>query len=445
MPANGVPIQFGPYVLDQCIGRGGMAAVYKAHRRGTNGTDGEVVIKTILPQHAQSKRVLRLFTDEVRLSTQLDHQNIVRAHRSGFVAGKPYLELEYLSGWNLQQLMEAVKARGKVLPVPIALALGTQICRGLAYAHSFVDKAGVQRPIIHRDVSPANVMIGRDGSVKLLDFGSARLTRGETLSIDTFMGKLAYMSPEQLDRRQLDRRADVFALGALLHELLTGRPLFAGADDAETLRRVQRLAVFPPSTHNTAVPAELDAIVVRALERDPKRRYESAAEMLRALEGLQGVVVAQGSLRQFLGALAPDVFARRCDDCGSQVPLGVACVQCKTEVYAVGADPVALYGLAIEATPPIMADSSPVPDLRQGLTTALRRRLVLRLYVLWAHLLNLVSTFAGEGRKRVAWLGALRLRLVVAKEQIAVLWACARGTDAPLRSTPPPPPKFPLL
>jgi serine/threonine-protein kinase len=416
MTAGPMPIQFGPYVLDECIGCGGMAAVFKAHRRGTDGASGEVVVKTLLPQHARSSKLLRLFTDEARISTQLDHENIVRAHRSGYVGGKPFLELEYVSGWNLQQLAEAVKARGQTLPVPIELALGTQICRGLAYAHSFVDKLGAQRPIIHRDVSPANVVIGRDGSVKLLDFGSARLTRGETLSIDTFVGKLAYMSPEQLDRRQLDRRADVFALGALLHELLTGRPLFAAGDDAETVRRVQRLAIAPPSRHNAAVPTPLDAIVLRALERDPDRRYRSAMEMLRALEGLDSAAAPPESLLRYLGALAPDVFTSACEECGQPIPLGHACRLCQTDVDTIIVSP-------LPAPPLVGRDASP-PGARRILAE-LPRQLRLRLYVFWAHLHNVVAALAAVGRNRAAGLGALRLRLVAAAEQIALLWACA--------------------
>jgi hypothetical protein len=332
-------------------------------------------------------------------ATQLNHQAIVRAPRSVHIAGKPILELEHRLGWSLQQLTEAVKARDLTLPLPIALALGTEICRGLARAHSFVDAAGIPRPIIHCDVSPAKVMIGRDGTVKLLDSGSVQLTHGETLPIETFTGTLAYVAPELLDKRPIDRRADVFALGVLLHELLAGRPLFVGVDEAATIRRVQQLAIVAPSMLHAAVPPWLDAIVLRALSRDPARRYRSAGEMLRALESL-GAAAPHESLLHYLRSLAPDVFASTCGECGGLILPGATCVKCKTDLYPVGAG----------VSPPLV----------------LPRRFQLRRYLLWAHLHNLVAALARAGRKQIAWLAALRLRLVAFAEQIAMLWACAR-------------------
>ena len=281
-----MPMRFGPYLLRECIGAGGMAAVYKGRRRDPSGFETPVVVKALLPEHRRNPSYVRMFKEEARLSAQLTHANVVRVHGFGAVGDTPYLEMEDLSGWNLEQVWSALASRGRRLPVAIALTLIAEACRGLAYVHGFVDDAGVRRPIIHRDVSPANVMICRDGSVKLVDFGLARETRGETIEIDTFLGKLAYMSPEQLDRRQLDRRADVFALGVTLHELLTGQRLFAADNNVATLQRLQTLIVEPPSRVNPEVPAALDVIVLRALERDPGRRYQSAGEMLAALDGL---------------------------------------------------------------------------------------------------------------------------------------------------------------
>jgi len=151
-------------------------------------------------------------------------------------------------------------------------------------------------------------MISRDGSVKLIDFGLASLTRGETLTIENFQGKLAYMSPEQLEHKQLDRRADVFALGTLLYEMLTGERLFWADNDIETLRRVRSRMVEPPSKANPQVPAALDVIVLRALARDPKERYQSAAEMLRVLEDLSQLAAPRQELLRYLGWVAPEVF-----------------------------------------------------------------------------------------------------------------------------------------
>jgi serine/threonine protein kinase len=332
---SALPMRFGPYELTECIGRGGMAEVYRGKRRGVAGFEKQVVIKTILPKLASEPRLVRRFAEEARLSAQLLHDNIVRVHDFGYVGQRPYLELELLTGWNLTQLWQRLSERRERLPVPITLTLMTALCRGLAYAHAFVDERGVQRPIIHRDVSPANAMICRDGSVKLLDFGAAQLTRGETLRIDTFVGKIAYMSPEQVDRSQVDRRADVFGLGVMLHELLVGQRLFAGADDGETLRRVRELPIAPPSRLNPAVPAALDAITLRALTRDPDDRYASATEMLAALERLSGQAAAHPSLLGYLGSIGPEMFATACEDCGRSVPCGRQCTTCKTQADAI--------------------------------------------------------------------------------------------------------------
>jgi serine/threonine protein kinase len=426
-----MPIHFGPYELAECIGRGGMAAVYKANRRGAGGSESHVVVKTILPQLAKNSRLVRLFAEEARLSKQLHHHNIVRAHDAGFIGGKPFLEMEYLSGWNLQQLSDAVRKRGQRLPVSITLGLITQVCRGLAYAHSFVDEAGIRRPIIHRDVSPANIMICRDGSVKLLDFGLARVTRGETLSIDTFFGKLAYMSPEQLDRRQLDRRADVFALGALLHELLTGRSLFGGVDDGDTVRRVRDLAVDPPSVLNPAVPSALDAIVLRALMRDPEGRFSSAAEMLVALEGLGGAA-AQGDLLSYLATVAPDVFANTCEECGAQIPEGVDCPRCKTQVTPLRPAPTVPPSDA-SATPPSCSRQIATPAAqcvlasRRRDATAWLRHLRVMLHVVFGYVQNWFEAGKVGACERAANLCATACAGV---EQVRMLWACAWPSPA---------------
>jgi serine/threonine protein kinase len=363
-------MRFGPYQLTDCLGRGGMAAVYKGKRRGVGGFEKQVVVKTILPNLAKQGRFVRMFKEEARLSAQLLHANVVQVLDFGLVGSTPFLELEYLSGMNLQHVWEA--AKGPV-PVGIALLIATEICRGLAYAHAFIDEAGVHRPIVHRDVSPANVMMCRDGSVKLLDFGLACATRGESVEIDDFRGKLAYMSPEQLERRQVDRRADVFALGALLHELLTGQRLFLGANHPETLHRLRTLTVEMPSKINAEVPPALDFVVLRALVRDPDRRYHSASEMLTGLEALSPRAAHRQELLAWLGKVAPQAFTTPCDGCGRALPSGVECRACKTVADTV-----------IELDPPV-----PPPQVPQMLPKAppwMQRQLTifrLTLSLLW--------------------------------------------------------------
>jgi serine/threonine protein kinase len=215
------------------------------------------------------------------------------------------------------------------------LAIAIEACRGLAFAHAFIDERGAHRPIIHRDISPANVMICRDGAVKLLDFGVASCTHGETLSIDTFAGKLAYMSPEQLERRVVDRRADVFAFGALLHELLVGQRLFHATSDRETIRRIRELTIDPPSAHNREVGAALDVVVLTALARDPEARYDSAVELLHALEALPQPAASRGTVLTHLGRVVPEIFASSCESCGARVLYGADCHVCRTVVESI--------------------------------------------------------------------------------------------------------------
>jgi serine/threonine-protein kinase len=307
-----------------------MAAVYKGKRRGPGGFEKQVVVKTILPALASQARFRRLFRYEAKLTAQLSHVNVVQLLDFGIVEDTPFLELEYLSGCDLRKVWETAIRRTRHIPVGVALAIATEVCRGLAYAHAFVDAKGVPSPIIHRDVSPGNVMICMDGTVKLLDFGLACLTHGETLSIDTFHGKLAYMSPEQLDKRTVDRRADVFALGAILHELLTDRRLFAGDDDGATVRNIRSMPVPAPSELNPEVPGVVDVVVLRALARDPDRRWSSAVELLHALEELGGLCASRKELLAWLGALVPEVFTTACEGCGRRLPMGAACNGCMT-------------------------------------------------------------------------------------------------------------------
>ncbi|MGZ3440022.1 MAG: serine/threonine-protein kinase, partial [Polyangia bacterium] len=194
--------------------------------------------------------------------------------------------------------------------------------------------------------------------------------------IDTFVGKIAYMSPEQLERRQLDRRADVFALGVTLHEMLTGRRLFGVGNDHETLRRLQTLVVEPPSVANPDVPAALDVIVLRALQHDPDLRYQSAAEMLAALDAL-GMMASRTNVLSYLGTMAPEIFTHSCDGCGARVAWGADCASCKTCLEP------SLFDEDGEPADPMRA-LVPLPDARAHTMTAPirwleRRWLILRL------------------------------------------------------------------
>ncbi|MCA1665095.1 MAG: serine/threonine protein kinase [Myxococcales bacterium] len=268
--------RFGAYLLTDCIGQGGMAVVYRAKREGWSGFEKTVVVKAMLPSLAAHREHVDRFIAEAKIQAQLSHPGIVQVHDFGVFQNTPYLVMEHLSGVNLSQMLNALTTQKRRLPVPIALVIATQMCHALGYAHAFADSSGARRQIIHSDVSPSNVMVCRDGSVKLLDFGVAKVI--DACDYDTsatVQGKLPYMSPEQVNRLPVDRRADVFAAGIVTHEMLAGRRLFVGATELETLRRVDACEVAPPSLYNPARFAPASAIdgAARARHRRLGRRH----------------------------------------------------------------------------------------------------------------------------------------------------------------------------
>jgi hypothetical protein len=329
--ASDSPIQFGPYLLTECVGQGGMAVVYKATRHGPNGFEKTVVIKAMLPALTAQREFVAMFSSEARLMAALAHPNVVQVHDFGVVDGIPYLAMEYLPGRNLSQLRAAVAARGQKMPVGFALAVARDLCHGLGYAHEFVDSDGKRRQIIHRDVSPSNVMVCRDGSVKLLDFGVAKIVGEFDYDLtQSFKGKYAYMAPEQVNHQPIDRRVDVFAAGIVLHELLTGKRLFAAQTELETLQRVSAAQVVAPSVDNRDVPRALDAIVKKALAKDPNERYASGTELAEALEALDALAWPRRRVAAFVAELFADDWMVLCEVCGKSVMPGDECSECGT-------------------------------------------------------------------------------------------------------------------
>ena len=340
--ATNEPIQFGPYLLTECVGQGGMAVVYKATRHGPSGFTKTVVVKAMLPSLSSQREFVAMFSGEARLMAQLTHPNIVQVHDFGVVDGIPYLAMEYLPGRNLSQLRAAVTARGLRMPVGCALAIARDVCHGLGYAHDFLDGDGKRRQIIHRDVSPSNVMVCRDGSVKLLDFGVAKIIGQFDYDVtQSFKGKYAYMSPEQVNHQPIDRRVDVFAVGIVLHELLTGKRLFAAQTELETLQRVSAAKVIAPSVDNADVPRALDAIVKKALAKDPAERYASGAQLAEALESLDALAWSRRRLAAYVADLFANDWMVVCEVCGKQVLPGENCAECGTAAPPTDA-PVAL-------------------------------------------------------------------------------------------------------
>jgi serine/threonine protein kinase len=282
------PIQFGKYTLFERLGRGGMADVFKGRIQGPEGFERIFVVKRILPHLSDDPTFIRMFIEEAKLSARLNHPNIVQIFELGAVEGEYFISMEYVHGQDLSATMRVLwKSFGPPHPALVSF-VGREVCRALGYAHGLTDEQGRPLGMIHRDVSPSNVMLSYDGAVKLLDFGIAK-AMGDAPEITrngTMKGKYAYMAPEQTEREEVDHRIDIFAAGIILYESLTGRRLFKGATDIQTIERVRRCDVKPPSFLNPACPPELDDILLKALARDPGRRFQTAVEMAEALDDL---------------------------------------------------------------------------------------------------------------------------------------------------------------
>jgi eukaryotic-like serine/threonine-protein kinase len=281
------PRNFGRYRLVEYLGHGGMAEVWKARMIGVAGFKRTVVVKRILPEYARDHEFVEMFLQEARLSARLSHPNIVQVYDLGQADGEYFMAMEYVRGPALLDVIRELLRRGTRLPIGFAVTVVRDVCRALGYAHALVDEEMHPLEIVHRDVSPSNVMLSNDGVVKLLDFGVAKAagaSNNEKTRSGVLKGKFSYMSPEQAEGKPLDHRSDLFASGVILHELLASRRLFKGENDLDTLNRVKTLEVRPPSQYNPDVTAELDAICLRALERDPEKRYQSGDAMANELD-----------------------------------------------------------------------------------------------------------------------------------------------------------------
>lgn len=273
--------QLGPYELIAELARGGMGVVYLGRRAGEAGFERLFAIKELHPHLARDHEFVAMLLDEARLAARIHHHNVASVVELGHGEQGYYLVMPYIEGASLDQLLaQNPSNRPARLLVPILIgALG-----GLAAAHALEDDDGSPIGLVHRDVSPQNIMIGVDGDARITDFGIAK-ARARICSTEpgVLKGKLCYCAPEIFERGTIDQRADVFAAGAVLWSALTGRSLFRGETDADTMRRVLTLEVPPPSQVGLTPPAVFDAIILRALERDPDRRYPSAAAMAEAL------------------------------------------------------------------------------------------------------------------------------------------------------------------
>src|ERR1043165_2545862 len=279
-----------------------MATVHRAEKRGV-GIRRPIALKRLLPHVAADPALVKLFVDEARLAAHLRHTNVAQTYELGKVGDTFFIAMEYASGPTLAQIIRQCQAATGDVPLPITVAILQQVCEALDYAHNLCDESGQPLRIIHRDVSPANIIVTNTGIVKLIDFGIAKATISSGKTQTGFIkGKFGYIAPEYITGT-IDARVDLFAVGVVAHEMMSGRRLFEGKDDFETLQNIREMNLQPPSRWNRQVPPDLDDVVMTALQRDPARRWQTAGAMQVALANIArsfGRVVANQQLAMWV-------------------------------------------------------------------------------------------------------------------------------------------------
>jgi tRNA A-37 threonylcarbamoyl transferase component Bud32 len=312
-PATASPPKktMGRYELLALLAMGGMAEIYLARLTGLRGFERLAVVKRIRPHLAKEPRFVDMFIHEARLAARLNHGNIVQIYDLGRDGEDFYIAMEYLDGENLAYLVQRCATLKRSLPVELSASILAQVCDGLDYAHHLTDEAGNALGLIHRDVSPQNIIVQYDGAVKLVDFGIAKAAgSSSTTKVGTLKGKVAYMSPEQCIAGSMDLRADVFSLGVVLWELLARRRLYKREHDVATLHAIVYGPVPPVRAIRPDVPAALDKVAQRALQKEPAERYATAGEMGEALREALRVARLRAGPRE-VSAFMGEVFAER--------------------------------------------------------------------------------------------------------------------------------------
>jgi serine/threonine protein kinase len=279
---------YGPYELLDRVAIGGMAEVFKAKRSGVEGFEKIVAVKRILPHLSDNQEFVDMFVNEAKMVAGLTHPNIVQIFDLGRIESSYYIAMEYVHGRDLRTILRRAKERGLRMPLDLALRIASLVSAALEYAHRKKDDRGRPMEIVHRDVSPQNILISFEGDVKLTDFGIAKAaTKASTTDRGALRGKLLYMSPEQAWGRAMDRRSDLFSLGLVLYEMVTDQKPFlggGGASELSVLETVRQCRIVPPREANPRIPDELERLVMKALAKDPDERFQDASEMGRVLD-----------------------------------------------------------------------------------------------------------------------------------------------------------------
>ncbi len=309
------PDQFGPYEVYERLGLGGMATVCRAKKRGEAGFERSVALKRMLSHLSEDQSFVESFIREAKVSSILVHPNIAQVYDFGRINGVYYIAMELVPGFDLRKLLRYANRANESIPLAVVLSILGEMCDALEYAHTCLDEQGIPLRIIHRDISPSNIIVANTGHVKVIDFGIAKAnSRQLHTESGQVKGKLGYMSPEAALGMQLGPVSDVFSMGVVAWELMTASPLFSARSDFETMRKIREAEVAAPSAHNPACPPDLDRLILSALERNSERRLASAAQFRRGLDAVAARVgIQMGSravaewIRQFI---QPEDYSR---------------------------------------------------------------------------------------------------------------------------------------
>ena len=282
----GDPFAGGKYTLNQKIRTSGMAEVWLARQHGSEGFEKEVVIKRILPHLADDEKLITMFLDEARIAANLSHPNVIQIFDLGSDGQNYFITMEYIRGYDLEGICAKLREERSPFPYAYASRIMADVCLGLAYAHDFRTPDGTHQNVVHRDVSPQNILVSLDGVVKLIDFGiaKARSSSSKTQAGHT-KGKICYMSPEQMMARELDRRSDIFSAGVVLYEMVCGVKAFEADNLLACFHKLMREGIPDPASHRSDIPDRLRKALLSATNRDREERYPTASALREELEG----------------------------------------------------------------------------------------------------------------------------------------------------------------
>ena len=272
--------RFGKYTLLNRIAVGGMAEVFLARQEGLEGFEKTICIKRIRPHLSSQPNFVRMFLNEAKLAAQLNHPNVVQIYDLGRVNDSYFIAMEYISGRDMSRIIPKAEKAGIPFPMIYALRIASNVCEGLYYAHTKGDAYGNPLNVVHRDITPENILVSFNGTVKIVDFGIAKAnTQLEQTRAGEIKGKLSYMSPEQCMGHPLDARSDIFSFGSVIYEWVTGYKLFTGENEMAILKSIIDGKIYPPSYFKEDVPEAVERILMKSLDKDKSKRYQSAWEM----------------------------------------------------------------------------------------------------------------------------------------------------------------------